>query len=152
MQKITPFMRGRSVGRPFGLPVDRGCGLDGVFGRNTRAAILGWQRDEGEVMGYLTADQVRELRVEAGDVWGLPRLWVGGNTPVERVRERMGEQGWESGSQHLLGLLPALCFRLCRELQYRRILDLWKSEATTQRTKFVDFLGLFGVLNWWWKP
>lgn len=42
-------------------------GADGVFGRNTRAAIAGWQRDEAvEVSGYLTADQVRLLRVQTG--------------------------------------------------------------------------------------
>jgi len=38
-----------------------------MFGRNTRAAISGWQRDEGlAVTGYLAADQVRELRVQTG--------------------------------------------------------------------------------------
>lgn len=42
-------------------------GTDGVFGRNTRNAIAAWQRDEGAtVTGYLTADQVRQIRVDAG--------------------------------------------------------------------------------------
>lgn len=42
-------------------------GADGVFGRNTRAAIAAWQRDEGAtVTGYLTADQVRQIRVDTG--------------------------------------------------------------------------------------
>jgi len=42
-------------------------GADGVFGRNTRTAIAAWQRDEGAtVTGYLTADQVRQIRVDAG--------------------------------------------------------------------------------------
>jgi peptidoglycan hydrolase-like protein with peptidoglycan-binding domain len=42
-------------------------GADGVFGRNTRAAIAAWQRDEGvTVTGYLTADQVRQIRVDTG--------------------------------------------------------------------------------------
>ncbi|MFN3844395.1 MAG: peptidoglycan-binding domain-containing protein [Paracoccaceae bacterium] len=38
-------------------------GVDGVFGRNTRLAIAAWQRDEGlRASGYITADQLRELR------------------------------------------------------------------------------------------
>jgi peptidoglycan hydrolase-like protein with peptidoglycan-binding domain len=42
-------------------------GADGVFGRNTRTAISGWQRDEAlAVTGYLTADQVRLIRVQTG--------------------------------------------------------------------------------------
>jgi peptidoglycan hydrolase-like protein with peptidoglycan-binding domain len=42
-------------------------GADGVFGRNTRAALATWQRDEGlRVSGYLTADQLRELRRQRG--------------------------------------------------------------------------------------
>jgi peptidoglycan hydrolase-like protein with peptidoglycan-binding domain len=40
---------------------------DGVFGAGTRRAIGAWQADEGEpVTGYLTADQVRLIRVETG--------------------------------------------------------------------------------------
>lgn len=40
---------------------------DGVFGRTSRDAIGRWQSDEGLVVtGYLTADQVRLLRVETG--------------------------------------------------------------------------------------
>jgi peptidoglycan hydrolase-like protein with peptidoglycan-binding domain len=40
---------------------------DGVFGAGTRRAIAEWQADEGvEVTGYLTADQVRLIRVETG--------------------------------------------------------------------------------------
>lgn len=40
-------------------------GADGVFGTNTRNAIGRWQGDHNEaVTGYLTADQVRELRAE----------------------------------------------------------------------------------------
>ncbi len=42
-------------------------GSDGVFGANTRRAIAAWQRDEGAtVTGYLTADQVRRIRVDTG--------------------------------------------------------------------------------------
>lgn len=42
-------------------------GTDGVFGRNTRTALAGWQADEGEkVTGYITADQLRELRRQTG--------------------------------------------------------------------------------------
>ncbi|WP_225027052.1 peptidoglycan-binding domain-containing protein [Xinfangfangia pollutisoli] len=42
-------------------------GADGVWGRNTRTAISAWQRDEGQtVTGYLTADQVRQIRVDTG--------------------------------------------------------------------------------------
>ncbi len=42
-------------------------GTDGVFGRNTRTALASWQADEGAaVTGYITADQVRELRRQAG--------------------------------------------------------------------------------------
>ncbi|WP_309663267.1 peptidoglycan-binding protein [Tabrizicola sp.] len=40
---------------------------DGYFGPGTRRAIGEWQGDEGEpVTGYLTADQVRMIRVETG--------------------------------------------------------------------------------------
>ncbi len=40
---------------------------DGVFGAGTRRAIAEWQADEGvEATGYLTADQVRLIRVETG--------------------------------------------------------------------------------------
>lgn len=40
---------------------------DGTFGAATRRAIGEWQADEGEpVTGYLTADQVRLIRVETG--------------------------------------------------------------------------------------
>jgi peptidoglycan hydrolase-like protein with peptidoglycan-binding domain len=46
-------------------------GADGVFGRSTRAAIGAWQRDEAvEVTGYLTADQVRQIRVDTGGEGG----------------------------------------------------------------------------------
>lgn len=42
-------------------------GVDGAFGRNTRAALAAWQRDEGaRASGYLTADQLRELRRQTG--------------------------------------------------------------------------------------
>ena len=42
-------------------------GVDGVIGANTRRALSTWQRDEGlRASGYLTADQVRELRRQAG--------------------------------------------------------------------------------------
>ncbi|MFN4128771.1 MAG: peptidoglycan-binding domain-containing protein [Paracoccaceae bacterium] len=38
-------------------------GIDGAFGRNTRRALSAWQRDEGvRASGYITADQLRELR------------------------------------------------------------------------------------------
>ncbi len=40
---------------------------DGVFGTSTRRAIAEWQADVGETAtGYLTADQVRLIRVETG--------------------------------------------------------------------------------------
>ncbi len=40
---------------------------NGVFGRTSRTAIGNWQSDEGlAVTGYLTADQVRTIRVETG--------------------------------------------------------------------------------------
>ncbi len=40
---------------------------DGTFGPGTRRAIAEWQSDEGEpATGYLTADQVRLIRVETG--------------------------------------------------------------------------------------
>ncbi len=40
---------------------------DGTFGAGTRRAISEWQADEGETMtGYLSADQVRLIRVETG--------------------------------------------------------------------------------------
>ena len=40
---------------------------DGTFGPGTRRAIADWQADEGEpASGYLTADQVRLLRIETG--------------------------------------------------------------------------------------
>ncbi|NEX47210.1 peptidoglycan-binding domain-containing protein [Pseudotabrizicola algicola] len=42
-------------------------GVDGVFGRNTRAALAAWQRDEAvRASGYITADQLRELRRQTG--------------------------------------------------------------------------------------
>ncbi|NGM46161.1 peptidoglycan-binding protein [Rhodobacter sp. SGA-6-6] len=42
-------------------------GADGVFGSNTRRAIAAWQRDEGlRASGYITADQLRELRRQTG--------------------------------------------------------------------------------------
>jgi peptidoglycan hydrolase-like protein with peptidoglycan-binding domain len=42
-------------------------GADGVFGANTRRALRQWQADEGvTVTGYITADQVRKVRVETG--------------------------------------------------------------------------------------
>ena len=38
-------------------------GIDGAFGQNTRRALSAWQRDEGlRASGYITADQLRELR------------------------------------------------------------------------------------------
>lgn len=41
--------------------------VDGVFGANTRRALASWQQDEGlRVTGYLTADQVRALRIQTG--------------------------------------------------------------------------------------
>ena len=47
-----------------GYPTNR---TDGVYGPATRRAIAEWQADEGEpVTGYLTADQVRLIRVETG--------------------------------------------------------------------------------------
>ena len=47
-----------------GYPTNR---TDGVFGAGTRRAIAEWQADEAEpVTGYLTADQVRLIRVETG--------------------------------------------------------------------------------------
>ena len=47
-----------------GYPANR---TDGVFGPGTRRAIAEWQADEGETAtGYLTADQVRLIRVETG--------------------------------------------------------------------------------------
>ena len=40
---------------------------DGTFGAGTRRAIIAWQEDEGqEATGYLTADQVRQIRVDTG--------------------------------------------------------------------------------------
>jgi peptidoglycan hydrolase-like protein with peptidoglycan-binding domain len=42
-------------------------GVDGVFGAKTRRALAFWQRDEAlRVSGYLTADQLRALRVQTG--------------------------------------------------------------------------------------
>lgn len=42
-------------------------GVDGVFGPNTRRALSAWQRDEGlRASGYMTADQLRELRRQTG--------------------------------------------------------------------------------------
>ncbi len=42
-------------------------GVDGVFGGNTRRALASWQRDEGlRASGYMTADQLRELRRQTG--------------------------------------------------------------------------------------
>lgn len=42
-------------------------GSDGTFGGNSRRAIAAWQADEGAtITGYLTADQVRLIRVETG--------------------------------------------------------------------------------------
>lgn len=41
-------------------------GADGVFGRNSRAAIARWQGDHGDkATGYITADQIRTLQSEA---------------------------------------------------------------------------------------
>lgn len=41
-------------------------GVDGVFGANTRRAIISWQRNRGdEPTGYLTASQYGELLAEA---------------------------------------------------------------------------------------
>lgn len=43
-------------------------GADGAFGPNTRRAIARWQGDEGlTITGYLTADEVRKIRVETGN-------------------------------------------------------------------------------------
>ncbi|MDB5666842.1 peptidoglycan-binding protein [Cypionkella sp.] len=43
-------------------------GVDGGFGANTRRAMTAWQRDEGlRASGYITADQLRELRKQSGD-------------------------------------------------------------------------------------
>jgi peptidoglycan hydrolase-like protein with peptidoglycan-binding domain len=42
-------------------------GVDGGFGRNTRRALSAWQQDEGlRATGYITADQLRELRRQTG--------------------------------------------------------------------------------------
>ena len=41
--------------------------IDGVFGAGTRRALASWQRDEGlRGSGYITADQLRELRRQTG--------------------------------------------------------------------------------------
>ena len=46
----------------------RTYGFDGSFGRNTRLALTGWQRDEGlRASGYLTADQFRQLLGQPGE-------------------------------------------------------------------------------------
>ena len=46
----------------------RTYGFDGNFGRNTRAALAEWQRDEGlRASGYLTADQFRRLLGQPGE-------------------------------------------------------------------------------------
>lgn len=42
-------------------------GTDGVLGRNSRTAIATWQRESGaRATGYITADQIRELRRQSG--------------------------------------------------------------------------------------
>lgn len=42
-------------------------GIDGAFGANTRRALASWQRDEAlRASGYITADQLRELRRQTG--------------------------------------------------------------------------------------
>lgn len=42
-------------------------GVDGVFGANSRRALASWQRDETlRVSGYLTANQLRTLRIQTG--------------------------------------------------------------------------------------
>lgn len=42
-------------------------GADGVFGSGTRRALAAWQEDEGlPGTGYMTADQLRELRRQTG--------------------------------------------------------------------------------------
>lgn len=42
-------------------------GIDGSFGQGTRRALATWQRDERlRASGYLTADQLRELRLQTG--------------------------------------------------------------------------------------
>ena len=42
-------------------------GIDGSFGQATRRALATWQRDERQrASGYLTADQLRELRSQTG--------------------------------------------------------------------------------------
>ncbi len=42
-------------------------GIDGIFGRGTRAAIAAWQRDSGFAeTGYLTGNQITALRERAG--------------------------------------------------------------------------------------
>lgn len=42
-------------------------GTDGVLGQNSRRAIAAWQRDERlQASGYITADQLRELRRQTG--------------------------------------------------------------------------------------
>lgn len=42
-------------------------GVDGSFGANTRRALADWQSDEGvRATGYITADQLRELRRQIG--------------------------------------------------------------------------------------
>lgn len=42
-------------------------GADGVLGQNSRNAIAAWQRDEGlRASGYITADQLREVRRQSG--------------------------------------------------------------------------------------
>jgi peptidoglycan hydrolase-like protein with peptidoglycan-binding domain len=41
-------------------------GIDGIFGRGTRAAISAWQQSQGfEATGYLTADQITRLDAQA---------------------------------------------------------------------------------------
>lgn len=48
-----------------------------MFGRNTRAAISGWQRDEAlAIAGYLTVDQVRLIRVQTGGGVGYVRMRI----------------------------------------------------------------------------
>ncbi len=44
-------------------------GADGVFGQNSRRAIAAWQRNSGQrASGYITADQLRELRAQSANL------------------------------------------------------------------------------------
>lgn len=77
-------------------------GQDGIFGRNSRSAISGWQRANGqEVTGYLTAPQVDRIATQAA---GMSTTVTPAPTPAPGMPAHPVPAGTAEGTEDALGL------------------------------------------------